>query len=176
MTMSEERAPTAEAETLRAFVDTMIPGDRDFPAASAAGSHGLLAERLRQRNGADAVQVLVGALDGAAGGSFRSLGAAERAAALAAWQASDPARFAWVRTILYYSYYQHPMVVRAIRGMGFVYNDAPMPEGYDLPVFDLGPGGNMPPANVPGSYKKTGEIGRIDLGPLAAQLRQELGR
>ncbi|MFM9107411.1 MAG: hypothetical protein ACKOWF_12015 [Chloroflexota bacterium] len=170
------RDPAAQAELLRAFVDVMIPGDGDFPAASAAGSHGLLAERLRERGGAGAVDEVIAALDAAAGGDFLARDAAGRGAAVAAWQAADAAGFGWARTVLYYSYYQHPLVVRAIRRMGFAYNDAPMPEGYRLPAFDLGPGGDLPAAGGPGFYKRTGEIGRVDLGPLAAQLDRELGR
>ncbi|MGI9252854.1 MAG: gluconate 2-dehydrogenase subunit 3 family protein [Thermomicrobiales bacterium] len=170
------RSPAAQADVLRAFVDVMIPGDRDFPSASAAGTHGLLAERLRERGGAGEVDALVEALDRAAGAEFATLDRIAQTAAVAALQASDPVRFGWTRTVLYFSYYQHPLVIEAIRGMGFVYNDTPMPDGYALLKFDLGPGGNMPPANVPGWYKKTDEIGRIDLGPLAATLERELGR
>ena len=148
------------AEILRAFADVLIPGDGDFPAASAAGAHGLLAERLRETGGAEAVAALANTLDRAGEAPFLDLDAAGRVDAVRAVELAEPAMFALVRTILYFSYYQHPLVVQAIRGMGFTYNDAPQPLGYAHAMAPFDPRRNLP--SVPrGSYKRTEEIARV---------------
>lgn len=149
------------AETLRAFADVLIPGDADFPAASAAGAHGLLAERLRETGGPEAVAALADTLDRAGPAPFLALDAAGRIDAARAVELAEPAMFALARSILYFSYYQHPLVVRAIRGMGFTYNDAPQPLGYLGAIAPFDPRRHLP--SVPrGSYKRTGEIARVD--------------
>lgn len=157
-------SPAVQADTLRLFADVMIPGDDLFPAASKTGAHGLLAERLRETGGADAVHELVDALERHGGGvPFIAHAMSGRIRAVAALEQADSGYFAHVRSILYYSYYQHPLVVDAIRSLGFAYNDAPQPRGYALPRFDPLPGGDEPPASTPGWYKRTGEVVRVDI-------------
>ena len=165
-----------QTATLAAFADTLIPGDSEFPRASATDVVALMAERLEETRGPGTSDALCRLLDILAGGSLEALNHADRANAVAALESSDPIRFIWARTALYYSYYQQPKVVAAIRSMGFVYNDAPLPEGYAMLPFDPAPGGTAPLTNVGGSYKRTAEIARVELGPLAAQRASELGR
>ena len=38
--------------------------------------------------------------------------------------------------IAYLAYYESPTVVRAVRSLGHVYNDAPQPVGYAMAPFD----------------------------------------
>ena len=157
----------AEAGTLRDLVDVLIPGDELFPAASAVGAHGLLAERLRQQHGAAAIERVVAALDARAdGASFSGLPPVRRVEAVRRLEEAEPWLFEAVRTILFYSYYQSPLVVRAIRALGHDYNDAPQPRGYAMTPFDPAPGGNVP-ASPRGGYKRTDEMRRVDLGPIA---------
>lgn len=155
--------PAVEAGTLRAFVDVLLPGDDLFPAASEVGAHGLLAERLRQQHGPDAFDRVGAALAAASGGrSLAQLPNEEQIVAVQRLEREEPALFDVLRTILYYSYYGSPLVVRAIRALGHDYNDAPQPRGYPMTPFDPTPGVNAP-ATPRGSYKRTAEVTRINL-------------
>lgn len=145
--------------TVRAFVDTLIPGDGDFPAASAVNVDMLLVERLPMLAGADAIVHLENAV-----GDLSSMNEVQRIAAVAAWQASDPVGFGHARTATYLAYYARPEVVQAIRGLGIAYNDAPQPLGYRLAPWDLrqAPEGDTPsPTLSVFTYKRTEEITRI---------------
>jgi len=155
--------PTAEAGLLRAFVDVLLPGDAHFPAASDAGAHGLLAERLRQQHGPDVYDRVGAALAAASGGrSLAQLPNEERVVAVERLEREEPALFDVLRTILYYSYYGSPSVVRAIRTLGHDYNDAPQPRGYPMAPFDPTPGVNAP-ATPRGGYTRTDAVTRVDL-------------
>ena len=153
---------------LAALADSLIPGDEDFLSASAVGAHGLLAERLRERRGVGAVAELLGALRDCAGGSLADLDEDARVEAVRCFERDQPELFAVVRTALYYSYYQSPLVVAAIRKLGFAYNDAPQPLGYQLDPFDPAPGKGSP-AEPRGSYIPTQSVRRIAPLPPAAQ-------
>lgn len=155
--------PAVEARLLGAFVDVLVPGDDLFPAASEAGAHGLLAERLRQQHGPDAFDRVGAALAAASGGrSLTQLPNEERVVAVERLEREEPALFDILRTILYYSYYGSPLVVRAIRDLGHDYNDAPQPRGYRMAPFDPTPGLNAP-AIPRGNYQRTDEVARVDL-------------
>jgi hypothetical protein len=158
---------SAEAQELALLVDILIPGDDLFPPASAAGAQGLLADRLRERIGLDGVGQVLTALGRAAGGSLGTLDADAQVAAVARFQEQEPALFALMLNTLYYSYYQLPLVVQAIRELGIVYNDAPQPLGYDLPPFEPIPGVTLP-TQPRGYYKATHEVERIEWLPPAA--------
>jgi hypothetical protein len=158
---------SAEAQELALLVDILIPGDDLFPPASVAGAQGLLTDRLRERIGLDGVDVVLAALGTAAGGSLAALDSDEQIAAVTRFQEQEPLLFALMLNTLYYSYYQLPLVVQAIRELGIVYNDAPQPLGYDLPPFEPIPGVTIP--TVPrGFYKATHEVKRIEWLPPAA--------
>ena len=153
---------------LAALADTLIPGAEEFPSASTVGAHGLLADRLRERRGVEAVAELLGMLHDCAGGSLANLDESERIEAVRRFERDEPDLFAFVRTALYYSYYQSPLVVAAIRKLGFAYNDAPQPLGYQLDPFDPAPGKGSP-AEPRGSYIPTQSVRRIAPLPPAAQ-------
>ena len=151
------------AAAMRAFVDVLIPGDGLFPPASAVGAHGLLAERLREQHGPEALDRVVAALAEVAGvRPFAELTPEDRLAAVTRFEREEGALFDTLRTVLYYSYYQSPLVVRAIRALGHDYNDAPQPRGYPMDPFDPTPGVNAP-ATPRGWYKRTEEVARVDL-------------
>jgi hypothetical protein len=157
--------PAEIAATLAAFVDVLLPGDVDFPAASTVGTQSLLAERLRQRLGSDGVHLLATALSD--NGTFSGLTREQQTATVAQLGQEQPDLFALAYTATNYAYYQSPTVVAAIRALGHDYNDAPLPDGYDMPKFDFTPGVDVP-LNPVGSYKWTEDIERIDISPLAA--------
>jgi predicted pyridoxine 5'-phosphate oxidase superfamily flavin-nucleotide-binding protein len=157
--------PAEIAATLAALVDVLLPGDEDFPAASTVGTQALLAERLRQRLGTEGVHQLATALSGH--GAFNALTREQQTATVARLEQEQPDLFALAYTATNYAYYQSPTVVAAIRALGHDYNDAPLPEGYDMPKFDFTPGVDVP-LNPIGTYKWTDEIERVDISPLAA--------
>jgi hypothetical protein len=149
------------ARELAVLADVLLPGDDLFPAASEVGAHGLLAERLRERLGARSVAEVLDALVTAAeGSSLGDLEREERIAAVRRFEAEAPGLFATVRSTLYFSYYQSPLVVAAIRALGIAYNDAPQPHGYEMAPFDPTPGKDAP-AHPRGSYNATSEIAPI---------------
>lgn len=156
-------SPVQTATTLAAFVDTLIPGDADFPPASAAGAHGIVANRVRKQLGHDGFQRLVALLD--RDEPFAAASPEVRARAVQRLEAEDAELFVFLRFATYFAYYETPAVIAAIRALGHDYNDAPQPLGYELPPFD--PKKHLP-ASPRGSYKTTSEIARIDLSTLAS--------
>lgn len=156
-------SPRQISESLEAFVDTLLPGDALFPPASQVGAQHLLAERLRTHRGSDAVEQLATSLADE-GRAFTDLTPQERVRAVRRLERNAPELFAFARAAVYFAYYQHPSVVRAVRRLGHDYNDAPQPQGYAMPAFD-------PAINAPkhrrGFYKKTEEIVPVDTSSLA---------
>ena len=161
-------APLVSAGVLRDLVDVLIPGDDLFPAASAAGAHGLLAERfaLAPWTGGDRPRHRRAQRERWRSVIHRALSPAKRIDAVRQLEREEPQLFDTLRTVLYYSYYQSPLVVRAIRALGHDYNDAPQPRGYAMIPFDPTPGVNVP-ATPRGGYKRTHEITRVDRDPIA---------
>ena len=156
-----------QARELQVLVDVLLPGDDLFPSGATTGVHGVLANRLRQRLGLDAVDTVVAALATAAGdSSLAELTEADRVVAVQAFERNEPALFAVLLNTLYYSYYEHPLVIAAIRAMGVAYNDSPQPLGYDLEPFAPIPGVTVP-TTPRGFYLKTEEVRRIELPPAA---------
>ncbi len=154
---------------LATLADVLLPGDEHFPSASVTGAHGLLAERSRERLGSDAVGGVLGHLSAAAVGQpLASLDPAARVAAVQRFERDEPELFAAVRNILYFSYYQSPIVVAAIRELGIAYNDAPQPLGYAMDPFDATPGMDAP-AQPRGSYIATEAVTRVAALPPAAR-------
>ncbi len=161
-----ERAARDIAETMRALVDTLVPGDDRFPSASAAGVHGVVAERLRAQAGRSQLDRVLAALDSDAR-RFAASNAAERGEAVKRFEHGDPALFEALLTTVYLAYYESPSVVCALRGLGRAYNDTPQPDGYAMAAFDA-----TDPAQAPthtrGRYVATDEVARVDLAPIAA--------
>lgn len=149
--------PITVAAALAALVDVLMPGNDLFPAASAVGTQGQLASRLRERAGADGLNLLLECL----GVDFAEGSPAEREEIVRRIEDAQPALFALVRMAAYTSYYAAPAVIAAIRALGHDYNDAPQPTGYKLRRFDPTPGVDLP-AEPRGSYLKTDKVARVD--------------
>lgn len=128
------------SDILIGLVDAMIPGDGSFPKASDVGVHGTLAYRLRELQGPGAYNDLLNAIGDTSG-----------KAAVEKIERSQPDLFATVRMIVYLAYYEQPAVIDAVRALGHVYNDAPLPKGYDLDPFD--PAIDLP--NIKGHFVPT---------------------
>ncbi len=159
---------------LQTLADVLLPGDDVFPSAAVVGAHGLLAERLRERLGIDAVAGVLAKLALAADGhSLAGLDPAAQVAAVQRFAHDEPELFAAVRDILYFSYYQSPLVVAAIRDFGIPYNDAPQPLGYAMDPFDATLGQDAP-SQPRGSYIPTDEVTPLNgLPPAAAASASE---
>jgi hypothetical protein len=157
---SAANAPTRIGETLEAFVDVLLPGDADFPRASATGAHGVVLDRIRERLGNEAFAVIAEAL----GDEFADASADHRNEAVRRMEQNASELFHFLRWATYFSYYERPPVIAALRRLGHDYNDAPQPLGYQIAPFD--PARHLP-ASPRGSYKKTSEITRIDTSSLA---------
>ncbi len=154
------------SETLHVLVDVLIPGDSLFPPASQVGVQHALAERLRAHQSEDAIDRLVTTLS-IERRAFTRLSPQERVRAVRRLERTDPGLFAFIRTATYFAYYQHPLVVRAIRQLGYEYNDAPQPRGYAMPPFD--PALDAP-SHQRGFYKKTEDVSRVDTSSLDEML------
>ncbi|MDE0202429.1 MAG: hypothetical protein OXK73_08350 [Rhodospirillaceae bacterium] len=158
------REPAKIATMLRELVDVLLPGDERFPAASEAGTHGVVTDRLVAQLGEAALDDLAQTV-AACGGPLEPLSATERQAVVRRFETDHPEQFETLRMIAYLAYYENPAVVRAVRSLGHVYNDAPQPAGYAMAAFDE----NDPlqaPAHRRGHYVKTEDVTRLDLAPL----------
>jgi hypothetical protein len=153
-----------QALAFERLVDALLPGDGDFPSASAAGVHGVVLDRLRQRIGHEGIAQIARAIEGDE--DIRAMTEAQVRDAVAAMQSTAPDLFAELRFVAYLSYYEAPPVIAALRALGHEYNDAPLPLGYTLSPFDPRPGADLP-ATPRGSYKQTDEIAPIDMSSLA---------
>lgn len=157
--------PTESAELMVAVCDTLLPGDGHFPRASLTGTQAVVASRLRARYGGNVFETLASDL-GIGGTTFAALPDAERVATLDALQIAKPDFFAFLLMATYLAYYATPPVIEAIRLDGHIYNDAPLPLGYDLPIFSFTPGVDVP-LEPKGSFKWTEQMARIDISSLA---------
>jgi len=138
---------SAAERTIAALVDTLLPGDGDFPPASSVDTHELVLERLD-----DAERTRITA---ALGEGFSELDASRRVDAVGQLERDDPDRFAALLTTTYLSYYQRPAVAAVIRAQGTPYNDTPLPGGYGLPAFDAA---KDAPGHARGGYVETSAI------------------
>jgi hypothetical protein len=145
-----------EAHVITALVDTLIPGDDVFPKASTVGTQYWLLDKIRLVAGNEIIDRVVQSL----GEDFTVLDEARRTSVVARFENQQPILFSLVRQLVYFGYYQSPLVVRAVRALGLVYNDAPQPLGYDLGHFD--PSLHLP-AQPRGHYIATDQVERVDL-------------
>ena len=156
--------PAEIAAMLRELVDVLLPGDARFPAASDAGTHGVVADRLVAQLGEAALDDLAQTI-AACGGPLGPLGATERQEVVRRFEADHPEQFETLRMIAYLAYYESPAVVRAVRSLGHVYNDAPQPTGYAMSPFDENDP-HQAPTHRRGHYVRTEDVARLDLTPL----------
>jgi hypothetical protein len=156
--------PTESAELMAAVCDALLPGEGNYPSASLTGTHGVVANRLRERYGHVVFENMARDLT-VDGKAFTALDEAGGAASLAALETTKPEFFAYLLMAAYLAYYASPPVIEAIRLDGHIYNDAPQPLGYDLTPFSFTPGVDVP-LNPKGSFKWTFQMERIDLSGL----------
>lgn len=166
---AEELAPL-----LAQLADELIPGDGSWPSASAVGAHGVLAERLLDLQGDDAVQKLAEIL-GDCGGPFVGRTASERVAIVARFEREQPKRFEIVRNAVYLAYYESPAVIARLCALGHRYHARPHLTGYAEPPFDVA---RDAPRHRRGSHVATAAVRRVDLGaiPGAKHWRSTDGR
>jgi hypothetical protein len=157
--------PIESAELMAAVCDTLLPGEGNYPRASLTGTQAVVANRLRERYGSLVFESL--ARDLASGDrGFLALSDEERVAALQRLETEKPDFFAYLLAATYLAYYATPPVIEAIRLDGHIYNDTPLPLGYELTPFSFTPGVDVP-LDPKGSFKWTFQMERIDISSLA---------
>jgi hypothetical protein len=153
---------TEMARLLADFVDVLIPGDERWPTASSVGVQALLAARLVDLRGEDALDQLVDLLL-AGGAPFTDKSGEQRTEIVSQFEQHHPALFGFVRNAVYLAYYESPAVVAAIRALGYTYWLRPHLEGYDMPPFDSG---RDTPRHGRGFHVPTEAVRRLDLSGL----------
>jgi hypothetical protein len=111
------------------LLDTMIPGDVDFPAASAVGLHAALV--AHERFAAPYKQILALLPDAFDKGSPES-----REGALTEIEVLHPDFFNRLTVGAYSLYYTHPQVAAVIESLTGHTARAPQPAGHPLAPFD----------------------------------------
>jgi len=154
-------AETSQPPWLEALADTLLPGGDGWPAASAAGIVPVLAERILEGAGPGGLALVEAAL-GVTGGAWAGDEAA-RIAAVAAFEAREPALFGRVLDAAYYAYYESPLVVAAIQAKGRPYQQTPHQAGFPMRPFD--PARDMP-RHGRGSFVATDAVRFVDPAPL----------
>jgi hypothetical protein len=99
----------------------------------------------------------------ACGGPLAGLNQEGRTAVLARIERERPDDFLMIRNMVYLSYYESPAVHEVIRAMGFTYNAAPLPRGYDVGKFDPA---TDTPRHGRGHFMQTDQVKRVDLSQL----------
>jgi hypothetical protein len=157
--------PIESAELLAAVCDALLPGEGNYPSAALTETHGIAASRLRARYGGQVFEHLARDLE-RDGTPFIELDEDGRVSALTALEAEKPEFFAFLLAAAYLAYYATPPVIEAIRLDGHIYNDAPLPLGYELAPFSFTPGVEVP-LDPKGAFKWTFMMERIDISSLA---------
>jgi hypothetical protein len=134
--------PGATGAALAAVADALVPGDGEWPSASAAGVVRWIEERISPAD-ADWFGELLG---GAAG---------DAAAWLHGLESARPVDFATLRAWVYRAYYATPLALEALRRAGSDYHGAPQPWGYDIAQYEQAPSARR------GSYIRTEEARRV---------------
>ncbi len=166
--------PEESARLLAALVETLLPGDDGWPSGSLVGVQAVLAMRLVQERGEDAVDSVIQSLGDDAAPLLADDEDA-RVAAVAAWEARDKTLFGFVRDAVYMAYYENPVVVQAINAHGHQYKLIPHVTGYMLPRFDLA---RDTPTHGRGKWIPTDAVQRVPVETLdlADERTQNWGR
>jgi hypothetical protein len=145
------------------LMEALLPGGAGFPPAQETSMGPALLARLRL---ADATLPTRLAVAVAARGTLPADAAAwqEWAARL---EAVEPKLFDELRKYAYLTYYEQPAVIAAIRGLGFRYNDSPLPAGYPNEPFDPA---RDAPRHGRGRWLRTDEVRRVDLSGLGLEV------
>ncbi|MFB2553168.1 hypothetical protein [Ensifer soli] len=155
-------SPKDKAQMLALLVDELIPGAEDFPSASAAGVHGILAMRLFSDLGSTLAETVADRL-GFADGDLASGDPEARIRAVSAFEAADPDLFDRIYTAAVIAYYETPFVIEAIQQTGRPYSARPHVTGYPMAPFDFG---RDTPTHGRGAYLRTDEVRRVDISGL----------
>jgi hypothetical protein len=155
-------AALATARLLADFVDALVPGDDHWPSASQVGVQAVLASRIVDVDGEEAVDRLAGLVRAA--GGFDGKNEAERSATVASLERDHGELFTLLRNAVYLAYYENPAVAARIRSLGFTYKLRPHIGGYaTLPVDPV----RDRPRHQRGFYTRTEDVRRLDLSRLA---------
>ena len=154
--------PRQAAAELAALVDELIPGDDNWPSASAIGVQGLVAARLFDEAGEAQLARVTEAIT-AAGGPLSGRSADERLAIVQRFEAESPALFEHVRAATVLAYYESPIVAAAIRRLGRPYQLRPHEVGYPFAPFDLT---RDTPRHGRGRWQATDAVKPVDPAPL----------
>lgn len=112
-----------------ALFDTLLPGDGNFPPASATSLAARLA--VHDRFAATVPPILARLAHG-----FGDLPATARIEMLQAVELADPSAFAALLKGAYSLYYTHPLAAAAIEHTTGLVARPPQPKGYALKAFD----------------------------------------
>jgi hypothetical protein len=152
------------AQMLCDLVDTLLPGEGDWPTASKIGVQGVLAVRLLEALGESALETVDAAIT-ACGGPLGAGDGAGRVAVLQKLEETQPKLFTLLRTASYLAYYENPAVILQVRSLGQPYQAMPIHRGYDVGHFDMD---RDRPRHNRGRYVATKDVRRVDLSKLAA--------
>jgi hypothetical protein len=137
----------AAGRALETVADTMIPGDRSYPAATTAGIATFVSEHVSPVE-RDMLENLLKQLPPGADADDCAnwLGAVER---------NDREGFALLRAYVYLGYYSSALVVAAMNKRGLDYHGPPQPFGYQIDA-------EQPvPQHARGSYTPTEEVSDV---------------
>ena len=164
MPLNSKGQATDLTQMLCDLVDTLLPGEGNWPAASKVGVQGVLAIRLIETLGEVAIDTVEAAIT-ACGGPLKAANAEGRIAILRKLEESQPKLFALLRTASYFAYYENPAVVIQVRALGQTYRAIPIERGYDVGRFDLE---RDRPTHNRGHFMATQDVRRLDLSKLSA--------
>ena len=148
-----------EEKVLLGLVDTLLPGGAGFPVASATGMIQQVATRLCLVD----VNLLKRLAAMFAAGGRVPLDESGWRDAASRLEVLEPKMFDEVRKYTYLTYYEQPLVIEAIRALGFHYNDAPLPAGYPGEPFEHA---RDAPRDARGRWIPTDAVQRVDLNRL----------
>ena len=152
-----------DAATLLAdLVDILIPGNEVWPSASSIGVQGVLSIRLSEDIGDDCLSQIIRALM-TAGGPLAGHEEDERIAIATLFSAQEPRLFERVRATAVLAYYEHPLVVEAIRALGRPYSLRPHLTGYPMKPFD---NRQDTPRHGRGFFQTTDAVRPVDISGL----------
>jgi hypothetical protein len=169
----EKQPPMAHAlaNILADFVDVLIPGDDSWPSASKVGVQAILANRLADLGREDDIDRIAEFIDAAGGFAGKSEG--ERTAIVANLERQHPELFKLICQAVYLAYYESPAAAARIRSLGFSYKLRPHIGGYPVPRVDAI---RDRPHHERGTYLRTEDVRRLDLGELDWLSKEQLDR
>lgn len=151
-----------EEKVLLGLMDTLLPGGAGFPVASATGMIQQVVTRLCLVD----VNLLKRLAAMFAAGGRVPLDESGWRDAASRLEVLEPKMFDEVRKYTYLTYYEQPLVIEAIRALGFHYNDAPLPAGYPNEPFEHA---RDVPRYARGRWIPTDAVQRVDLNRLGLE-------